>query len=105
MPRRRADSPQALAVLRELLADPSAERHGYELAKATCLASGTLYPILMRFEERRLLEARWELSPKPRHVYRLTPEGREHAEARLAGEHVVESRRTAVPASKREALA
>lgn len=62
-------------MLAELAADPTADRYGYELAKATELASGTLYPILMRLEERGLLEARWELAARPRHVYRLTRDG------------------------------
>jgi PadR family transcriptional regulator len=62
-------------VLSELAADPTAGRYGYELATATGLASGTLYPILMRLEKRGLLEARWELTTRPRHVYRLTQDG------------------------------
>jgi PadR family transcriptional regulator PadR len=74
MPRRR-HSDQTRAVLSELAADPTSGRYGYELAKATGLASGTLYPILMRLEERGLLEARWELATRPRHVYRLTQDG------------------------------
>lgn len=84
MPRERADSPHTLAVLRELLAEPERERYGYELAKATGLASGTLYPILMRLESRGLLDAWWELGErKPRHVYRLTPDGLDYARVRL----------------------
>jgi PadR family transcriptional regulator len=63
-------------VLAELACDPGRDRYGYELAKATGLASGTLYPILMRLEQRGLLEARWELGDRrPRHVYRLTQDG------------------------------
>jgi PadR family transcriptional regulator len=71
----RRHSDQTVAVLTELAADPNAERYGYELARATRLSSGTLYPILMRLEERGLLEARWELSTRPRHIYRLTQDG------------------------------
>ena len=63
-------------MLDELLAEPAVERYGFDLARATGLASGTLYPILMRLEARGLLEARWDLSGgRPRHVYRLTAEG------------------------------
>jgi PadR family transcriptional regulator, regulatory protein PadR len=63
-------------VLAELASNPGRDRYGYELAKATGLASGTLYPILMRLEERGLLDARWELGERrPRHVYRLTSDG------------------------------
>jgi len=74
--RTRAHSRQTRAVLDELLADPAVERYGFDLARATGLASGTLYPILMRLEERGLLAARWEFAEgRPRHVYRLTAEG------------------------------
>jgi PadR family transcriptional regulator len=74
--RGRKHSEQTRAVLAELASDPALDRYGYELAKATGLASGTLYPILMRLEERGLLEARWELGERrPRHVYRLTLDG------------------------------
>ena len=77
MARARTRSRQTQAVLDELLADPTAERYGFDLARATGLASGTLYPILMRLEERGMLTARWEFAQgRPRHVYRLTAEGR-----------------------------
>src|SRR4051794_38684520 len=76
MPRGRSHSRQTRAVLDELLAEPDAERYGFDLARATGLASGTLYPILMRLEARGLLAARWDLSGgRPRHVYRLTADG------------------------------
>jgi DNA-binding PadR family transcriptional regulator len=82
--RRRGHSPQTAAVLRELL-DERDGRYGYDLAKATGLASGTLYPILMRLEARGLLEARWELGERrPRHVYRLTAAGVEAARTATA---------------------
>lgn len=84
MARIRTDSAQTVAVLGELLADPGAERHGYDLAKATGLASGTLYPILIRLADRGLLSARWEIAAKPRHVYRLTHAGERYARERLA---------------------
>jgi PadR family transcriptional regulator, regulatory protein PadR len=80
---RRAHSQQTGAVLAELLSNPAAGRYGYELAKATGLASGTLYPILMRLEERGLLEARWEFNERrPRHIYRLTADGLAVAQTR-----------------------
>ena len=78
MLRTRRHSEQTQAVLSELAREPAVERHGYDLAQATGLASGTLYPILMRLEERGLLEARWEVGQRrPRHVYRLTTAGLE----------------------------
>ena len=46
-------SAQTLSVLAALEADPTAWLHGYLLAKQTGLASGTLYPILIRLAERR----------------------------------------------------
>lgn len=45
----------------------------------TGLASGTLYPMLMRLCDQGLLEAKWVPSPlpgrPPRHAYRLTAAG------------------------------
>jgi PadR family transcriptional regulator, regulatory protein PadR len=72
-------SSQTLSVLATLAADPAAWLHGYLVAKQTGLASGTLYPILIRLADRRLIEARWEdeqPSGRPRrHLYRLTSDG------------------------------
>jgi PadR family transcriptional regulator PadR len=85
MPRNRAPSPQTMKVLGALAADPSRWRHGYELGAETGLKAGSLYPILVRLADRKLLEARWEESPPPgrpaRHLYRLTPGGQELAAA------------------------
>jgi PadR family transcriptional regulator PadR len=98
MARARTHSRQTRAVLAELLTDPAAERYGFDLAKATGLASGTLYPILIRLEERGLLAARWEFAEsRPRHVYQLTAEGLVVAQA-------CRTARSA-PASLTEALA
>jgi PadR family transcriptional regulator PadR len=83
MARARAYSRQTRAVLAALLTDPAEGRYGYDLARATGLASGTLYPILMRLEGRGLLEARWEFTGgRPRHMYRLTANGLEAAHER-----------------------
>ena len=83
MPRNRAPSPQTLQVLRALAAAPARWRYGYELGSETGLKAGSLYPILVRLADRGLLEAIWEESPPPgrpaRHLYRLTPQGRELA--------------------------
>jgi DNA-binding PadR family transcriptional regulator len=76
--RRRAPSPQAVSVLTALSADPSRWRYGYELGTEVGLRSGSLYPILMRLEDRGLLEAMWEQTTPgkpPRHLYRLTAAG------------------------------
>jgi DNA-binding PadR family transcriptional regulator len=85
-------SPQTLLVLAELLQAPHESRYGYDLSRNTGLKSGTLYPILMRLAEHRLLDTSWE-TPEPgrppRHLYKLTADGlryaREHAS--LAREH------------------
>lgn len=87
-------SAQTLSVLAALEADPSAWRHGYLLAKQTGLASGTLYPILIRLADRHLIEARWEdeqPTGRPRrHLYRLTADGLAAARGALAREALAE---------------
>jgi len=74
-----------MKVLRALDADPARWRYGYELGTETGLKAGSLYPILVRLADRGLLEASWEESPpagRPaRHLYRLTPDGKELAAA------------------------
>jgi PadR family transcriptional regulator len=69
---------QTLLVLEAFLKESAVWRYGYEISRGSGLKSGTLYPILMRMEERRLLETKWE-SGEPgrpaRHMYRLTPDG------------------------------
>jgi PadR family transcriptional regulator PadR len=85
MARTRRPSPQTVAVLRALFAEPAAWRYGYELGQQVGLKAGSLYPILIRLTERELLEARWEEHSEasagrpPRHLYRLTGSGRELA--------------------------
>ena len=73
-----------LSVLRALVAEPSRWRYGYDLVTEVHLKSGSLYPILVRLADRGLLEASWEPgvdSRPPRHLYRLTPAGREYVAA------------------------
>jgi len=61
------------------LEDPTAWRYGYALCQQTGLKAGTMYPILMRLADRRLLETAWETAAPagrpPRHLYRLTGPG------------------------------
>lgn len=87
-------TPQTRSVLAAFAADPADWLHGYLLAKQTGLRSGTLYPILIRLADRRLIEARWEdeqPAGRPRrHMYRLTTEGRAAA-------------RTVLPDARRDA--
>ena len=84
MARTRTPSPQMISVLRALAADPARWRYGYDLATEVHLKSGSLYPILIRLADRELLETAWEQGPPgrpPRHLYRLTPTGREYVAA------------------------
>ena len=81
-------SHQSRIVLRVFLDSPSEEAYGYELAKAADLPSGTIYPILHRFEASGLVASRWEEIggevPRRRRYYRLTGEGRRVGEAATA---------------------
>jgi PadR family transcriptional regulator len=104
MPRTPHTSPQTLALFTALLADAERWRYGYDLSKQTGLASGTLYPILMRLAEQHLLETGWEPSAEPgrppRHIYRLTRDGavlarQRVAEAAAPAKTAVRQRRTA----------
>ena len=58
---------------------PTKWHYCYDLAKATSLQSGTLYPILIRLAEHGVLNAEWRPSEQPnrpaRHVYRLSKHG------------------------------
>jgi PadR family transcriptional regulator PadR len=81
-------SAQTLQVLNQFLQAPQDWRYGYDLGRNAELKSGTLYPILMRLAQHKLLETRWEVSETgkpPRHMYRLTATGlryaRTHVEA------------------------
>jgi PadR family transcriptional regulator, regulatory protein PadR len=77
-------------VLRVLVADPTAEHYGYDLMKATRLASGTLYPMLARLQQEGLVQSAWEEQRQdaagrpPRKYYRLTAEGARVARLELA---------------------
>lgn len=71
-------SPQTSRVLDAFLEAPRKWTYGYDLSRETGLKSGTLYPILMRLSEEKLVETRWEVSEAgkpPRHMYRLTGDG------------------------------
>jgi len=74
----RKPSPQTLAILSALAG--ADWLYGLELAERTGLKSGSLYPILIRLDERGLLESRWIEPSAPgrpaRHAYRILPTGR-----------------------------
>lgn len=70
--------------------------YGLRIAEATAMATGTVYPILARFERAGWLESTWEDKEDPdeendsgarRKYYRLTPDGRERARTALKLRH------------------
>src|ERR1700685_3766341 len=75
-------------VLRAFLEDPAAPRYGYDLVKAAGLPSGTLYPMLARLEDQKLVTSAWETpqagGEHPRRYYLLTGEGIRVARLELA---------------------
>jgi PadR family transcriptional regulator len=77
-------------VLAAFLADPDQELYGLEICQAADLPSGTVHPILARFEGLGWLESRWEaVDPRDegrpqRRYYRLTDEGALRARTALA---------------------
>jgi PadR family transcriptional regulator PadR len=101
----RKPSPQTVAVLHALLARPDEWRYGYELGQQVGIKAGSLYPILIRLADRGLLEASWETAADeaggrpPRHLYRLTGDGRELARSSAAEP----ARATRAPARLRSA--
>ena len=70
---------QTRALLAAMLQQPRSWQYGYELSKQTGLKSGTLYPLLIRLSDQRLLESEWREPERPgkppRHAYRLTASG------------------------------
>lgn len=72
---------QTLRVLEAFLGSPGAELSGADVHRDSGLASGTLYPILLRLESAGWFVSRWEtIDParagRPRRrLYRLTPSG------------------------------
>jgi DNA-binding PadR family transcriptional regulator len=79
-----------LKVLRFLLEKPREGRSGAEMAKATRVVSGTLYPMLARLEAAGWLTSEWEaIDPREagrprRRYYKLTALGQTNARAALA---------------------
>jgi DNA-binding PadR family transcriptional regulator len=86
-------SPQTAEVLTTLALNPQSWLYGLEIAAATGLKSGSLYPILIRLAERGLLESQW-LEPgqpgrPPRHAYRITAAGKAALRAATAARSVL----------------
>ena len=80
-----------LLVLQACRERPGVRLYGYDLMHATGVASGTLYPLLRRFEEGGWLTSQWEKADpteegRPRRrLYRLTDEG-QRAVSQILGE-------------------
>jgi PadR family transcriptional regulator PadR len=94
-------SPQTTLVLAEFLQSELEWRYGYDISRNTGLQSGTLYPILMRLAEHRLLETSWETAETgrpPRHLYKLTLDGLRYARTNAAEITAANSQPTAAPA-------
>ena len=72
---------QTLRVLEAFLENPTEQLSGADVQKRSGLASGTLYPILLRLESAGWFVSRWEsIDPSSagrprRRLYRLTPTG------------------------------
>jgi PadR family transcriptional regulator PadR len=86
------------AVLRAMLVDPSKDLYGLEICAATGLPSGTVHPILARFEALGWLDSAWEqVDPREqgrprRRYYRLNPNGVAMARDALARAYETRSR-------------
>jgi PadR family transcriptional regulator, regulatory protein PadR len=82
-------SSQTLKVLAAVLSSPRDGISGAEISRTTKLASGTLYPILLRLERARWLESWWEheapqeLGRPRRRFYRVTALGAKKASVAL----------------------
>jgi PadR family transcriptional regulator, regulatory protein PadR len=79
-----------IKVVAALFTDLDAERYGLDLMRETGLASGTLYPILVRLEHAGWVDAHWEdidpvVEGRPsRRYYRLTAKGATEGRHELA---------------------
>jgi PadR family transcriptional regulator, regulatory protein PadR len=84
---------QTLRVLEAFLENPTDELAGADVQKRSGLASGTLYPILLRLESAGWFVSRWEnIDParagRPRRrFYRLTSSGLARASEIFASLH------------------
>jgi PadR family transcriptional regulator PadR len=74
-----------LKIIGQLLSEPLKGLSGADIARATGVSSGTLYPILFRLEKAGWLESEWEVVDpsevgRPRRrLYRVTPIGAQRA--------------------------
>jgi DNA-binding PadR family transcriptional regulator len=72
---------QGMKVLRTFVDSHDADIAGADIQRLTGLSSGTLYPLLFRFEQAGWLSSRWEqVDPSEvgrprRRLYRIVPNG------------------------------
>lgn len=72
---------QSLMVLQVLMEDLREPLSGADIRRRTQLFSGTLYPIMLRFEDAGIVSSRWEdgdphqLGRPRKRLYRITGEG------------------------------
>ncbi len=99
---------QTLEVLSAMLADPYQEWYGLELANASGLKTGTIYPALARLEQAKWVSSYWEdVDPSAvgrprRRLYRLTGEGADSA--RMAVDEQLQRLSAAGTAPRRRVL-
>jgi PadR family transcriptional regulator, regulatory protein PadR len=80
---------QSLKILAVLMSHAEEEISGADIARTTKLLSGTLYPILLRFETAGWVKSRWEsgnprvLGRPRRRLYRITPLGARKTKAAI----------------------
>jgi DNA-binding PadR family transcriptional regulator len=83
-------SKSSVKVLREFVDDPDGEQYGFGLMRSTRVKSGSLYPILERFERLQWIEGYDEsidehAEGRPRRrLYRLTALGEREARKAVA---------------------
>lgn len=80
---------QSLKILKAFLSDTSKAQTGADLMRVTGLPSGTVYPILFRFERAGLLTSEWadeeaQFAKPRRRLYRISAEGAAVARTALA---------------------
>jgi PadR family transcriptional regulator PadR len=80
----------AFKILKLFLEEPSEPKSGAEISRLLSISSGTMYPLLARFENAGWLTSTWEsIDPgkagRPRRrFYKLTPLGQNCASKELA---------------------
>jgi DNA-binding PadR family transcriptional regulator len=93
-------SENAARILAEFLRYPDTPRYGYELMRDSGIKSGSLYPVLGRFEKLEWITGTMEPSVDgrpPRRVYRVNPDG--VASAQQALDRYFDEKQIAAPES------